>query len=165
MNPDVGALHLEKIKKGETHHQHILFFRACVFHGRNLSKPCLPFSLRPGGWWSGFWRRRHWAGLLKGSVRTGGPYFCHPAKTDMNFVLSTVMTIGQRGPGLYLDMLCLPWFLLLLGVSLRFIIALQPAAVSLQLGPHFGGTEDGRFVPLWDTNVCMEHSHTSHLRS
>lgn len=74
------------------------------------------------------------------------------------------MTIRQHGPELYLNVLCLPRFLLL-GVGLGFIVAQQPAAVSLQLGPHFGGTEHGCFVPLWDTNMCTEHSHTSHLRS
>lgn len=124
---------------------------------------CLPFRLRPGGWWSWFWRWRHWAGLRRGSIQTGGPYFCYPAMTYRNLVWSTEMTIRQHGPELYLNMLCLPWFLLF-GVSLRFIVALQPAAVSLQLGPHFGGTEHGCFVPLWDTNMHMEHSHTSHLK-
>lgn len=63
--------------------------------------------------------------------------------------------------------LFLPW-LLFHGFILRFTAALQPAGVSLQLGPHFGGTEHSCSVPLWDTNTYMSHNHTQththHLR-
>lgn len=36
----------------------------------------------------------------------------------------------------------------ILGFGLRVVLLLQPAAVSFQLGPYLGGTEHGRFVPI-----------------
>lgn len=41
------------------------------------------------------------------------------------------------------------------GFSLGVIPLLQPAAVPLQLGPYLGGPEHGRFVPIWNTHVCI----------
>lgn len=51
---------------------------------------------------------------------------------------------------------CLPWFLR--GLSLRFIVTLQPAPISLQLGPHLGGTKHSRSFPLWDTSTYISHN-------
>lgn len=39
------------------------------------------------------------------------------------------------------------------GFALRVITLLQPAAVSFQLGPHSGGTHYGCFLPVWNTTL------------
>lgn len=39
------------------------------------------------------------------------------------------------------------------GFSLGIIPLLQPAAVSLQLGPDLGGPEHGRFLSIWNTHM------------
>lgn len=55
---------------------------------------------------------------------------------ELGFVISNEYSILWTRP--YLKHVVLPWFLLR-GFSLRFTAGLQPAVVSLQLGPHFGG--------------------------
>lgn len=71
----------------------------------HISKLCLPFSLRLGGRRSGFCWRRHWTGLLMGSVQTGGPYFCYPAMMHRNLDLSIQMSITLYGQDPYLNTL------------------------------------------------------------
>lgn len=67
-----------------------------------------------------------------------------PEETKKVFVDSSGRYGGRRG---YLNSGASPR-LLLVGFTLGFVAPLQPAAVSLQLGPHFGGEEHRFFVRL-----------------
>lgn len=42
---------------------------------------------------------------------------------------------------------------LIRGFSLGIVLLLQPAVVSLQLGPDLGGPEHGRFLSIWNTHM------------